>query len=103
MLTVTYWEIFAAVALVASNMSAAIIGGCGVDIKWVRRLISWVVAIALTFGAWAINLLPGLGDPAWVFVLLQGVCIGVMSNGLYTIDAIKKFYAIVFKEEKISQ
>ncbi len=95
-----YWVIFAAVATVASSLSAAIIGGCGIETKWVKRVISWVSAIALTFGAWAINLLPGLGEPAWVFVLLQGICIGLTSNGIYSIDAIKKFYALVFKEKE---
>lgn len=95
-----YWVIFAAVATVASSLSAAIIGGFGIKIVWAKRLISWASAVALTFGAWAIHLLPGLGEPAWVFVLLQGICIGLTSNGIYSIEAIKKFYALIFKEEE---
>lgn len=95
-----YWTLFAAIVAVASAASAALIKLFGITTNWVKQVISWVVAIALAFLAYAIGMLPAMAEPAWLYVLIQGVCIGLVSNGIYDIPAIKKLYERIFHLRK---
>jgi uncharacterized membrane protein len=45
-------------------------------------------------------MLPAMAEPAWLYVLIQGVCIGLVSNGIYDIPAIKKLYEWIFHLRK---
>jgi len=98
-----YWTLFAAIVAVVSAVAAALIKLFKVKAGWLKQVISWLVAIGLTFAAWAIGMLPSLGEPAWFYVLIQGVCVGLVSNGFYDIPAIRKFYEWLFHLEKRSE
>lgn len=98
-----YWTLFAAIVAVVSAAAAALIKLFNVKTGWLKQVISWLVAIGLTFAAWAIGILPSLGEPAWLYVLIQGVCVGLVSNGFYDIPAIKKFYEWLFHLGKKSE
>ena len=93
---INYWAIFTAIVVVASALSAAIIGKCKVAKGWAKQLISWLVAVALTYLAWWIDILPAIKEPGWLFILIQGICVGLVSNGLVDTELIKKLYAVIF-------
>lgn len=98
-----YWVIFGAIAAVASAVASPIISWTKAQGIW-QQVISWVVAVALTFAAWGLQLLPdipALVDPTWLWVALQGVCVGLVSNGIYDIPFIQKIYAFLFGENKV--
>lgn len=99
MITEMYWLIFGAIATVASAVASPIITWTKAEGIW-RQVIAWISAIALTFAAWGLQFIPALGDPAWLWVGLQGVCVGLVSNGIYDVPFIKKLYALIFGETK---
>lgn len=67
------------------------------DKKWVNHLISWILSIVAAFVAYAIGYLPAASEPWWVWILIEGVGIGLIANGIYTIDVVKKFYDFIFE------
>lgn len=66
------------------------------DKKWVNHLISWVLSILATYVAWIIGYMPAIGQPEWAWIALEGVGVGLMANGIYTIKVIKKIYDFLF-------
>lgn len=66
------------------------------DKKWVNRLISFVLAIAATFVAWIIGYIPAFGSPEWLAVLVEGIVVGLVANGLYNDKNLKAFYDFIF-------
>lgn len=67
------------------------------DKKWVNHLISWILSILAAFVAYAIGYLPAIGEPWWAWILVEGVGVGVIANGIYTIEVVKKFYDFIFQ------
>ena len=66
------------------------------DKKWVNHLISWVLSILATYVAYAIGYMPAIGEPWWLWILIEGIGVGVLANGIYTIEVIKKVYDFIF-------
>lgn len=62
---------------------------------WVKQLISWLVGAGLSVGAWAIKMIE-FGDPVWLGVVALAVVVGLSSNGIYDIPAIKAFIDKLF-------
>lgn len=68
-----------------------------VEKSWVKQLISWGVAIVLCVIGFLIGLglFSGYGAitawTGWVCTIMTGVGVGLISNGLYDIDGVKKF------------
>ena len=61
-------------------------------------LMTLTVALAgvLSVGAWALKLI-AFGDPVWLGVVCLCVVVGLSSNGVYDIPAIKAFVDSWFK------
>ena len=66
------------------------------DKRWVNRLMSWVLSILASYTAWVIGYLPAIGQPEWAWILVEGVGVGLMANGIYTSETIKKIYDFLF-------
>ena len=90
-----YWVIFAAIASIATAVTATVANWFKAEGFW-KQFIAWVTSIGLTFAAWGLQFIPALGDPAWLWVALQGVCVGLVSNGIYDVPFIKKLYELIF-------
>ena len=85
-----------AIAGVATMASEAIKRVINTDNKAVNAVVSWVVAIALTYGAWFIGYTPAISQPAWLWVLIEGVLVGLASTGIYDKAVITKIYDWIF-------
>ena len=64
------------------------------------QLISWLVGSLLSVGAWAIKLIE-FGDPVWLGVVMLCIVVGLSSNGVYDIPAIKAFVDSWFGRKEI--
>ena len=70
---------------------AGVINGAikGISSGW-KQVIAWVVGAGLSVGAWAIKLIE-FGDPVWLGVVCLCCVVGLSSNGVYDVPAIKAF------------
>ena len=57
-----------------------------------KRLVSWLVGIALSFSAWGLGFI-SFSEPTWRGIVCLSITIFLASNGLYTIRQIKEFIA----------
>lgn len=67
-----------------------------IETKWLNHLISWVISIAATYVAWIIGYIPAVTQPEWLWILIEGIGVGLIANGVYTIDVVKKVYDFIF-------
>lgn len=61
-----------------------------------KQLVSWIVGSALSCGAWGLKLIE-FGEPVWVGVVALCVVVGLSSNGIYDIPAIRSWIEKWFK------
>lgn len=54
-----------------------------------KQVVSWVVSVVLTIGTYFLGLTT-VGEPAWLSLILTGLAVGLVSNGFYDIDGIRK-------------
>lgn len=97
-----YWAIFGAIAAIATAVAATINGWFKATGFW-KQFVAWVSALGLTFAAWGLGFIPALGTPEWLWVGLQGVCVGLVSNGIYDIPFVKKIYELIFGKKEPEQ
>ena len=64
-----------------------------------KQVIAWVVGAGLSVGAWGIKAIE-FGDPVWLGVVALCVVVGLSSNGVYDIPAIKAFVDSWFKKKQ---
>lgn len=57
---------------------------------WLKQLISWIIGAGLACGAWGLKLVT-FGEPIWLGVVCLCVVVGLSSNGIYDIPAIRKW------------
>lgn len=87
----------AGVAAVNVFITEAIVKGCKVTKDWAKQLISWatplllsIVGLLCQFGLFA-----GYGPitdwHAWIYTIVTGLGLGLVSNGLYDIPFIQQF------------
>ena len=55
-----------------------------------KQIISWLVGAALSVGAYFLGLIE-MGDPQWLGVVMLCIVVGLSSNGIYDIPAIRAF------------
>lgn len=63
---------------------------------WAKQLVSWVVGAGLSVAAWGLKVIT-FGNPVWLGVIALAVVVGLASNGIYDIEAIKKWINSWFK------
>lgn len=67
-----------------------------VDKKWFNELLSWVIAILVTFAAWGMGKMPTFFTPEWLCVLVEGIFVGIAANITYGYDWVKKILDFIF-------
>ncbi len=55
-----------------------------------KQLISWAVGAASAVAAWGLGFI-GFGEPVWLGVVCLSAVVGLSSNGIYDIKAIRNF------------
>jgi uncharacterized membrane protein len=69
---------------------------CKVQKGWVKQLISWIVPVVVSVLGFCLGLglFAGYGAltawTGWVYTILTGVGVGLISNGLYDISGVQK-------------
>ena len=66
------------------------------DNKTVNTIISWASAIIVAFGAWIIGYLPAITQPDWLWILIEGIMIGIAGQWVYGKDIVKKILDFLF-------
>lgn len=81
-----------ALTLILTEPLKNIIGTTG----WGTRILSWAVSVVLMFG----SSLLGWGFEAyqWWMFLVSGVGVGLVSNGVFTIEQVKAFLAMIYNK-----
>ena len=103
----------AGVAAVNVFVSEAIVKGCKVTKDWAKQLISWatplllsIVGLLCQFGLFA-DYGPITDWHAWIYTIVTGLGLGLVSNGLYDIPFIQQFLEwlvkLFSKKKELSQ
>lgn len=89
------------IAPILVTLTVAIAGVINGAIKqitgFLQQLVSWVIGAGLSVGAWALHLIE-FGNPVWLGVVCLCVVVGLASNGVYDIPAIKAFVDSWFRK-----
>ena len=91
-----FWATAASLGVVASMISGAIISKVNANKVW-SQVIAWLVSIGLTVGAYFLDLVT-VAEPTWLTLTMTGLLVGLASNGIYDIPAVKEFMYKVFGE-----
>ena len=82
------------IAPILVTMTVAIAGVINGAIKGIKgfwqQVVAWVIGAGLSVGAWGIKAIE-FGDPVWLGVVCLCIVVGLASNGVYDIPAIKAF------------
>lgn len=88
--TENFWYVAPILVTLTTGITGLINQGFKVEQGWLRQLISWIVGAGLAVGAWAIKFI-GFGDPVWLGVVCLCLVVGLSSNGIYDIPAIRSW------------
>ena len=61
----------------------------------VAQIISWVIAIGLCFLGWALKFGLFANIVLWYVPIIYGVAVGLVSNGIFSIDLVKAFLRLI--------
>lgn len=98
--TDNFWATAAALGTVSTMIAGAINGKFNPSAIW-RQVIAWVIAIALTVGGYFLGLVV-VAEPAWLTLTATGIVVGLVSNGVYDIPAIKELVKKWFGETLVA-
>lgn len=94
-----FWATAAALATMSTFISGEIISLTKANSIW-RQVIAWTVSIALTVGAYFLGTIT-VAEPVWLTLATTGVIVGLASNGIYDIPAMKALIKKLFGETLI--
>lgn len=63
------------------------------------QVVAWAVGAILSIVTWALKLIE-FGQPVWLGVVMLAIVVGLSSNGVYDIPAIKAFVDKWFNRDK---
>lgn len=64
------------------------------------QIFSWLVSIALVFGAWILKIGMFADVAQWWICLIYGFAVGLAANGIFDIKIIQSFLAVLKLEKK---
>lgn len=95
-MTQFYLTLIIALVGVAASVTELVKRLIKTDNKVVNTIISWVVSIGVAFGAWVIGYLPPISQPDWLWILIEGIMVGIAGQWAYGKDIVKKILDFVF-------
>ncbi len=54
------------------------------------QITSWIISVALSVIGWYTGIAP-VGEPTWLSLIALGMCVGLISNGIFDIKTIQEF------------
>lgn len=86
----SFWYIAPMLMTLTVTLAGLINGAlCIIHGIW-PQIVAWVVGALLSVAAWALHLIE-FGEPVWLGVVMLSIVVGLSSNGIYDIPAIKAF------------
>ena len=64
--------------------------------KWVIELMSWVIAIGVTYVAWIFCKIPAIFQPEWMSILFEGLLVGIAANIAHGYEITKNILNFIF-------
>ena len=92
----SFWYLAPILASLTVTITGAINGKFNITKGIWPQVVSWVVGSILAVGAWLLGFV-SLGEPTWLSIIALCACIGLSSNGVYDIPAIKNLIDKWFK------
>lgn len=94
----SFWYM-APILMVATTTIAGLLNGWIKPNAIWKQVIAWIVGAALSVGAYFAGLVQ-MGEPQWLGVVMLAIVVGLSSNGVYDIPAIKNFIKSWFPAKK---
>lgn len=91
----SFWWAAPILVTATTALAGLINQGLKVQKGWLKQLISWLLGIGLSVGAWGIKMIT-FGEPVWLGVVCLCIVVGLSSNGFYDIPAIKNWISTWF-------
>lgn len=95
----SFWYIAPILVSLTTALAGLINQGCKVKQPWLKQLISWIIGVGLSVGAWALKLIT-FGNPMWLGIVCLAIVVGLSSNGIYDIPTIKNWINTWFNKSK---
>ena len=86
--TENFWATVTVLVGLVMTITNAINNRFTINRTW-KQVVSWAVSIILTVGTYFLGLTT-VGNPTWLSLILTGLAVGLVSNGVYDIEAIKE-------------
>ena len=94
--------VFASIAGVAAGsvfISALLIKWFKVEKGWVKQIVSWVAPVVLFVAGNLLNI-GFMAEFTWLMTVIYGLGAGLVSNGIFDIELVKKLLAALNLEKK---
>lgn len=92
--TENFWATASVLAAMSTALAGVVNGILNPNGTW-KQVIAWVISILLTIGGYFGGIIT-VAEPAWLSLVLTGLVVGLVSNGLYDIPSIKAWIASWF-------
>lgn len=92
--TENFWATAAALGTVATMIAGAVNEKLNPNSIW-KQVIAWVISVGLTVGGYFLGFVT-VAEPSWLTLTATGIVVGLVSNGVYDIPAMKAFIKKVF-------
>lgn len=86
----SFWYVAPILVSMTVGISGLINQSFNIDKAWLKQLISWIIGVAVSVGAWGIKAIT-FGNPVWVGVVALCIVVCLSSNGLYDVTTIKNW------------
>ncbi len=83
------WYIIPVLASITMAATQALKTKFEMNSVW-TQVTSWIISVALSVGSWFCGIAP-VGEPVWASLIALGLFTGLVSNGLFDLDTIKKW------------
>lgn len=93
----SFWWVAPILMTLTVSLTGVINQAFKIQGEW-KQIISWIVGSLLSVGAWGLKLVE-FGDPIWLGVVALCVVVGLSSNGVYDIPAIREFVSKWFPKK----
>ena len=85
-----FWATAALLGSMATSLTGVINHLLKPNRIW-KQVIAWLISIVLTIGGYFLNVIT-VADPVWLTLTTTGIIVGLVSNGIYEIPTIKKWF-----------
>lgn len=97
----TFWYMAPILMAITTFLTGAVVGLFKVAKPVWKQVISWIIGSGLSVGAYFLGLVQ-IGTPIWLGIVVLCIVVGLSSNGIFDIPAIRNFIEKLFKYKQTS-